>query len=438
MASNIDPTVPIYGKPTTQSVRTNFQYAHDEITVLQNWQGTIGNGPFALKAGDTFTGPVLLGHGGTPNQASEAVSKSYVDGRIGTVQSITAGTGLTGGTITSSGTIGVNFGSTTGTVAQGNDARFANIPAPANAPPPATGAAAIGSSPNYARQDHNHASDVSRVAKAGDTMSGGLTAAGLRSTGDLTVDANIYISGTAGIKYAGSNWIRFGWNGNLNVYIDGGYAIDAASTSWVNNNFATYGYVQNNYQTIGSHYIPNQNVDYNSSPNFWDCHVNGSYLICQNNSSGVRYASGAYSTNNTFLFGYNNVVAGAATISIDNGNAGYALGNISDERIKMDIAPSKFDCLDVINKIDLYEYRWRDIDAHFKPLDVTRKNSEMVRVGMIAQRLYKLIPEATVRGEDRDDKLGLMWTIDTNVMLSLLAGGMQQLVKRVEQLESKS
>ena len=43
---------------------------------------------------------------------------------VGTITSITAGVGLSGGTITTSGTIDVNFGTTIGTVAQGNDSRF--------------------------------------------------------------------------------------------------------------------------------------------------------------------------------------------------------------------------------------------------------------------------------------------------------------------------
>lgn len=47
-------------------------------------------------------------------------------GGAGTVTSITAGTGLTGGTITDSGTIAVSYGSTAGTAAQGNDARLSD------------------------------------------------------------------------------------------------------------------------------------------------------------------------------------------------------------------------------------------------------------------------------------------------------------------------
>jgi hypothetical protein len=55
MASNIDPTVPIYGQapgPTTESVRTNFQIAKNEIEALQD-------GKLAL-AGGTMTGPIVF------------------------------------------------------------------------------------------------------------------------------------------------------------------------------------------------------------------------------------------------------------------------------------------------------------------------------------------------------------------------------------------
>lgn len=43
---------------------------------------------------------------------------------VGAVSAITAGTGLTGGTITGTGTIAASFGTTAGTICQGNDARL--------------------------------------------------------------------------------------------------------------------------------------------------------------------------------------------------------------------------------------------------------------------------------------------------------------------------
>jgi hypothetical protein len=48
----------------------------------------------------------------------------------GTVTSITASTGLTGGTITTTGTIAADFGSTAGTICQGNDARLSDSRTP--------------------------------------------------------------------------------------------------------------------------------------------------------------------------------------------------------------------------------------------------------------------------------------------------------------------
>ena len=54
----------------------------------------------------------------------------FEDKPSGTVSSITAGTGLTGGTITTSGTIAADFGSTAGTVCQGNDSRLSDSRTP--------------------------------------------------------------------------------------------------------------------------------------------------------------------------------------------------------------------------------------------------------------------------------------------------------------------
>jgi len=48
----------------------------------------------------------------------------------GTVTSVTAGTGLTGGTITGTGTIAADFGTTSGTICQGDDSRLSNARTP--------------------------------------------------------------------------------------------------------------------------------------------------------------------------------------------------------------------------------------------------------------------------------------------------------------------
>jgi hypothetical protein len=51
-ASQIDPQYPVYGTPTTQSVRDNFQAAKDEIETLQLAKLDL--------AGGTMTGPIVF------------------------------------------------------------------------------------------------------------------------------------------------------------------------------------------------------------------------------------------------------------------------------------------------------------------------------------------------------------------------------------------
>lgn len=58
------------------------------------------------------------------NGSAWAPAADETAGEGGGVSSITAGAGLTGGTITSTGTIAADFGTAAGTIAQGNDSRF--------------------------------------------------------------------------------------------------------------------------------------------------------------------------------------------------------------------------------------------------------------------------------------------------------------------------
>lgn len=68
---------------------------------------------------------VVINQGGTTKTAARSLVKNP-----GTVTSVTAGTGLSGGTITGSGTIAVNYGNTVDTACQGNDSRLSNARTP--------------------------------------------------------------------------------------------------------------------------------------------------------------------------------------------------------------------------------------------------------------------------------------------------------------------
>lgn len=68
---------------------------------------------------------VVINQGGQTKTAARSLIKN-----TGTVTSVTAGTGLSGGTITDSGTVSVNYGSTSTTACAGNDSRLSNARTP--------------------------------------------------------------------------------------------------------------------------------------------------------------------------------------------------------------------------------------------------------------------------------------------------------------------
>lgn len=77
-ASQIDPTLPVYGNPTTQSVRQNFATAQVEITgLMQLTQGA----PFLPTAGGHMTGPMYLYN--DPTDVMMPATKGYVDAHGG-------------------------------------------------------------------------------------------------------------------------------------------------------------------------------------------------------------------------------------------------------------------------------------------------------------------------------------------------------------------
>jgi hypothetical protein len=78
MTSQIDITKPVFGNPTTQSVRDNFTTAANEITTLQ--QQTSGS-PFLPLLGGRMTGAMYLFN--DPTDAMMPATKGYVDAHTG-------------------------------------------------------------------------------------------------------------------------------------------------------------------------------------------------------------------------------------------------------------------------------------------------------------------------------------------------------------------
>lgn len=75
MASQIDSSKPVYGTPTTQSVRDNFETARLEITQLQDTRTP--NWPYLPISGGIMTGKITLD--ADPIANLQAATKQYVD-----------------------------------------------------------------------------------------------------------------------------------------------------------------------------------------------------------------------------------------------------------------------------------------------------------------------------------------------------------------------
>lgn len=249
----------------------------------------------------------------------------------------------------------------------------------------------------------------------------------VRSSGDIECRTYLYTEGvfSRGPVYAGNSWdFYFGAGGGgriINFYP--GYYWDWASTTgdlWWN---CPSGWVMR--------------LEAGRAVQFASVVFADNTFICQGMSSGVRYDSGAYNNGHNFLFGWQTVAGGLATISVNSGGAVYALANASDARLKMDVEPSTLDALDIVGRLKLVEYDWLDVDTPWN-LKQSRdragksKLTRRSRIGMVAQEVCEVFPEGVYAGDDFEDHLGRVWGLDTNNMIALLVGAVQQLAARLE------
>ena len=134
---------------------------------------------------------------------------------------------------------------------------------------------------------------------------------------------------------------------------------------------------------------------------------------------------------------------GNAFINVNNVTGWLQLTNQCDERLKQDIAPTRFDCLAAVEAIPLYQFRWRDnsTPGDIKPVGSTPET--LVPIGLVAQRVEEVAPSLIVKppappATALSDAPFNPMQIDTNVMFAVLIGAIQQLAARVEQLEART
>jgi hypothetical protein len=134
---------------------------------------------------------------------------------------------------------------------------------------------------------------------------------------------------------------------------------------------------------------------------------------------------------------------GNAFINVNNVTGWLQLTNQCDERLKQDIAPTRFDCLAAVEKIPLYQFRWRDnsTPGDIKPVGSTPET--LIPIGLVAQRVEEVAPSLIVKPPAPPATAGSdapfnPMQIDTNTMFAVLIGAIQQLAARVEQLETRA
>jgi hypothetical protein len=132
--------------------------------------------------------------------------------------------------------------------------------------------------------------------------------------------------------------------------------------------------------------------------------------------NGMRFShsSGTY-TNSAIVF----VNASGVTVgSIKTNGYTTSYNTSSDERLKENITDAD-DASAVIDGIQVRQFDWK-------------ADGEHQRYGMIAQELDAVAPEAVTKGETEDD----MWSVDYSKLVPMLVKEIQDLRKRVEELET--
>ena len=104
---------------------------------------------------------------------------------------------------------------------------------------------------------------------------------------------------------------------------------------------------------------------------------------------------------------------------VGDGSVKYHIDRASDKRLKENILPTKIKAMDIINKLDMVEFDF--IENH--------KHEE---VGLIAQEVEKIIPQAISRNPDNEDDF---LHIDYNTFVPYLIKAIQELNQKVERLE---
>jgi Chaperone of endosialidase len=298
---------------------------------------------------------------------------------------------------------------------------------PATVAPIMDGVAAVGTSTNFARQDHVHPTNTANVAKAGDTMSGPLTL----SSGVITVAAKGSVFGYAGGNASGGAVLPS--DANIMLYSQGaqnwsGIGADATGAFWVR--VGTSGTPAPMLQIAPNCFMP------------MTLGVQGnSYLQAGNGICGRAGASAAISG-----YGFNFQYVGSVHVWVDATDLG-AITFASDYRIKKDVVelPGMWETVKALRPIKYTQAEFSS-PSHLAHVEGMQARGEEVsdaplfvaddieRWGFIAHELQETLVESAASGvKDAPDAIQ---SPNPFTIIAALTKALQEAMTRIETLEA--
>lgn len=293
--------------------------------------------------------------------------------------------------------------------------------------------AVVGTSGAFAREDHVHPTDTSRVAKAGDTMTGALT---VNST-IAALDTSGFLLGSAVVlKHVGAFHQVFNPTGQACFSAGGG----ASSINFYDNTLHQWRSASGaaDFGSWNATKLAVFNTTAATSTTTGALTVAGGAGVAGSVfAAGVGAGAVAQPTSGVINVGWNASTqqalavrpsADPATPVLFTNAAGTIVGSISstasatayntssDERLKTDLLP--FSASDIINQTQVYDFVWRETGERGH--------------GVIAQEAVLVFPEAVTHMQREDS-----WAVDYSKYVPLLLQEIKDLRARVAALEQR-
>ena len=206
---------------------------------------------------------------------------------------------------------------------------------------------------------------------------------------------------------------------------NGKTVVGGVDDSWLRlnpaNSFTSGTHARGNFQTEGSIRAEGQMIINNDNPTLWfqDTDNRSAAIHCNTN---LLYILRGSSTNASTWDGGPNG-RHPMTLNLESGDVVFS-GNVvaySDARLKRDVKPLQ-NALDSVLQLNPVQYKRKGDDT-----------PERLQCGFIAQELREVIPEVVIEQQDEDKTLA----VDYAKLVAYMAGAIQELTAKVEQLEAK-